>query len=233
MSTESKVRIYKTCVRSVLTYAAETRAEISYTKRLLKKTKIKVLRSIREISLRHRIRNKDTLKDTSPRCGEMDTSTTTWVEGWCRQNGHKKDCEMGKNTKIKNRKTTRKVTEKMAGRPAPVIAVITEKTGSNPQPRRRWRKGYTSLQLWDLQSCFIPITTEPQIRQNPIFGASSISSTPRLYRSSDQSTSLFGLRWQGTPCPAIPLHRIYNRQYSMNYSEQIHHKLLPWEKSCE
>lgn len=64
MSMESKVRIYRTCVRPVLTYAAETRAETSHTKRLLRTTEMKVLRSIRGISLRDRVRNEDTLRET-------------------------------------------------------------------------------------------------------------------------------------------------------------------------
>ncbi|XP_048520668.1 uncharacterized protein LOC125503803 [Dendroctonus ponderosae] len=46
MSRGSKVRIYKTCVRPVMTYAAETRAENTTTKRLLRTTEMRVLRSI-------------------------------------------------------------------------------------------------------------------------------------------------------------------------------------------
>jgi len=36
MSTENKMRIYKTCIRPILTYAAEIRAETSKTKKELK-----------------------------------------------------------------------------------------------------------------------------------------------------------------------------------------------------
>lgn len=46
MSTRSKVRIYKTCVRPVMTYAIETRAENTITKRLLRTTEMRTLRSI-------------------------------------------------------------------------------------------------------------------------------------------------------------------------------------------
>ena len=43
MSIESKMQIYKTCVRSILTYATATRAESAATKQLLRKTEIKIL----------------------------------------------------------------------------------------------------------------------------------------------------------------------------------------------
>lgn len=46
MSTEGKIRIYKACVRPVLTYAAETRAETSQTTRMMRTTEMKVLRTI-------------------------------------------------------------------------------------------------------------------------------------------------------------------------------------------
>ena len=46
MSIESKVRLYKTCIRLVMTYAIETRVETVATKKLLRTTKIKTLRSI-------------------------------------------------------------------------------------------------------------------------------------------------------------------------------------------
>ena len=40
MSTDCKVRIYKTNVRSVLTYASETSAETTYTQQLLRTTEM-------------------------------------------------------------------------------------------------------------------------------------------------------------------------------------------------
>ena len=42
MSIESKTRIYKTCVRPIMTYATETAA----TKQMLRTTEIKILRLI-------------------------------------------------------------------------------------------------------------------------------------------------------------------------------------------
>ncbi|XP_011631965.1 uncharacterized protein LOC105423758 [Pogonomyrmex barbatus] len=47
ISARSKIRIYKTCVRPILTYIAETRAETSKTKRIMRATKIKILRTIK------------------------------------------------------------------------------------------------------------------------------------------------------------------------------------------
>ena len=41
---EAKTRIYKTVIRTILTYAAETRSESSKLKRLLKATDMKIVR---------------------------------------------------------------------------------------------------------------------------------------------------------------------------------------------
>lgn len=54
MNLESKVRIYKACVRPLLTYAAETRAKTSNT-RMMRTTDLKVLRIITEITREYRI----------------------------------------------------------------------------------------------------------------------------------------------------------------------------------
>ena len=64
MTLESKVRIYKTCVRPIMTYAAETRADTAKTKRMLRTTEMKTLRAITGISLMDRVRN-DTIRDTT------------------------------------------------------------------------------------------------------------------------------------------------------------------------
>lgn len=55
MSKESKIQIFKACVRPGLTYSSKTRAETSNTKR---STEMKVLRTIRGIILSDRIGNK-------------------------------------------------------------------------------------------------------------------------------------------------------------------------------
>ena len=57
MSAESRVRIYKTSVRPVLTYAAESRADTISTQQLLKKTEIRIIRTIQEKTLRDRVRS--------------------------------------------------------------------------------------------------------------------------------------------------------------------------------
>ena len=63
MSTESKVKIYKTTVRPILTYAAETRADTSKTKQLLRTTEMNTLRTIVGKTRRDRIRNVDVRKE--------------------------------------------------------------------------------------------------------------------------------------------------------------------------
>jgi hypothetical protein len=57
MSTECKVRIYKTNVRPVLTYASETRAETTHTQQLLRTTDMKIIRAIHGKTLRDKIRS--------------------------------------------------------------------------------------------------------------------------------------------------------------------------------
>ncbi|XP_044744146.1 uncharacterized protein LOC123306294 [Coccinella septempunctata] len=59
MSHKAKTRIYKACVRPVLTYAAETRAETSTTKRMARTTEMRILRSIKGITLRDHVRSSD------------------------------------------------------------------------------------------------------------------------------------------------------------------------------
>ena len=64
MSTESKVRIYKTIVRPVLTYASETRAETTYTQQLLWTIEMKTIRATHGKTLRDKIRS-DQLRQLS------------------------------------------------------------------------------------------------------------------------------------------------------------------------
>ena len=64
MSTESKVRIYKTIVRPVLTYASETRAETTYTQQLLRTIEMKTIRATHGKTLRDKIRS-DQLRQLS------------------------------------------------------------------------------------------------------------------------------------------------------------------------
>lgn len=59
MSQKSKTRLYKACVRPVLTYAAETRSETSTTKRMARTTEMRILRCIKGVTLRDRVRSAD------------------------------------------------------------------------------------------------------------------------------------------------------------------------------
>lgn len=59
MSAKSKVRIYKTCVRPVLTYAAKTRASTITTHKLLRTTEMRIIKAINGKTLRDRIRSND------------------------------------------------------------------------------------------------------------------------------------------------------------------------------
>lgn len=57
LCTRSKVRIYRTCIRPILTYAAETREETSKTKKIIRTTEMKILRTIKGVTLREQIRS--------------------------------------------------------------------------------------------------------------------------------------------------------------------------------
>ena len=59
MTIESKMMIYKTTVRPITTYGAETRAETERTKQFLRTTEMKTLRSAINVTLWDRMRNKD------------------------------------------------------------------------------------------------------------------------------------------------------------------------------
>lgn len=56
MNIKSKMRIYKTCIRPIMTYAAETRAETTPTKRILRTAEMRTLRNITGNTLRYRRR---------------------------------------------------------------------------------------------------------------------------------------------------------------------------------
>lgn len=56
MFTDSNDRIYKTVVRTILTYAVETRAETKKTMNLMTAAEMETLRTIKGVSLRDQIR---------------------------------------------------------------------------------------------------------------------------------------------------------------------------------
>ncbi|XP_014614928.1 PREDICTED: uncharacterized protein LOC106792919 [Polistes canadensis] len=69
MSIKSKTRIYKTCIRPIKTYAAETNAESTITERIMRTTEVKTLRTITENSLKGRRSNKEIGEECETQCG--------------------------------------------------------------------------------------------------------------------------------------------------------------------
>ena len=63
-STDCKVRIYKTNVRPVLTYASEPRAETTYAQQPLRTTEMKIISAVHGKTLRDKIRS-DQLRQLS------------------------------------------------------------------------------------------------------------------------------------------------------------------------
>jgi len=63
MRRDSKVRIYKTCIRPIMTYGIETREESNETKRMLRVAEMKTLRTIMGKTRIDRIRNTDIRKN--------------------------------------------------------------------------------------------------------------------------------------------------------------------------
>ena len=59
LSPEGKVRIYKTFVRPVITYGAESRADTTLTKQLLRTTEMRIIRTIHGKTIRDKIRSED------------------------------------------------------------------------------------------------------------------------------------------------------------------------------
>ena len=57
MKISSKIRIYKTCVRPIMTYGMECRADTTITKSALRVSEMRTLRSIAGLTLRDRVRN--------------------------------------------------------------------------------------------------------------------------------------------------------------------------------
>ena len=62
MLKRSKVRIYKTCVRPILAYGIETRADTFRTKSPFRTTEMKTLRPIAGVTLHDRVRNSEIRK---------------------------------------------------------------------------------------------------------------------------------------------------------------------------
>lgn len=120
LKTESKVKIYKTAVRPIITYAAETRPDTSRTLQMMRTVEMKTLRSIQGKTIYDRVRN----EDIRMQCGIQD------IGRWVRQrrrfwNKHIK--RMEDNRLVKNAKTNNPVGKRPQGRPP-----------------KRWRECWTS-----------------------------------------------------------------------------------------
>ncbi|XP_060530090.1 uncharacterized protein LOC132704215 [Cylas formicarius] len=59
MRKDSKIRIYKTCIRPIMTYGTEVREDTNKTKQMLRVAEIKTLRTIVGKTRRDRVRNTD------------------------------------------------------------------------------------------------------------------------------------------------------------------------------
>ena len=59
LSPEGKIRINKSCVRPLITYGAETRADSTLTKQLLRTTEMRIIRTIHVKTIRDKIRSED------------------------------------------------------------------------------------------------------------------------------------------------------------------------------
>ncbi|XP_015177010.1 PREDICTED: uncharacterized protein LOC107066683 [Polistes dominula] len=74
--TETKARIYKTTIRPIMTYCAETRPDSAKIKRLLETTEMKILRKIRKIA-RKTLLDKERSEKIRRTC--QTENTNEWV----------------------------------------------------------------------------------------------------------------------------------------------------------
>ena len=116
-----KTRIYKTCVRPIMTYGIETRAETTTTKRMARTLEMKTLRSIVGVTLRDRIRS-SIIRD---RCDIQD------VIRWGRQ----------------RRRMWHEHVKRMNNQRLPYKALNGKPTTSRPpgRPPKRWRDSWDSI----------------------------------------------------------------------------------------
>ena len=131
MRTESKVRIYKTCVRPILTYGIEARADTVRTKSMLRTTEMKTLRAIAGKTLRDRVRN-TTIREV---CDVQD------VVRWGRQ----------------RLRFWHQHVERMNASRMPYVALHGVPNGQRPpgRPPKRWKDSWSSASQEDT-----PATTD-------------------------------------------------------------------------
>lgn len=110
LNIESKVKIYKTCVRPIMTYGADTRADTSQTKRLMRTAEMNTLRAIVSKTRFDRVRNQDVRKECN--ITDVETFITTRKREW---SSH---VDRADNTRlIKAAKTLRPRGKREVGRP--------------------------------------------------------------------------------------------------------------------
>ena len=121
MSTESKVKIYKAMVRPVMTYGAETRAETSRTKQLIRTVEMNTLRAIVGKTRLDRVRN-STVRE---QCRVQDVSKFVKVrrKAW--------------NEHVSRAGDTR------------LIKIVRDKTGRKEISRKRWAQSWVSTSIED------------------------------------------------------------------------------------
>ncbi|XP_050516917.1 uncharacterized protein LOC126891697 [Diabrotica virgifera virgifera] len=110
LNTESKVKIYKTTIRPIITYASETKPDTNRTLQMMRTVEMRTLRSIQGKTLRDRIR----CEDVRQNYGIQD------IGRWFRQrrrywNKHKKKIEDSRL--VKSAKTNNPVGKRPQGRP--------------------------------------------------------------------------------------------------------------------
>ncbi|KAI4476135.1 hypothetical protein M0804_013842 [Polistes exclamans] len=120
MSIKSKARIYKTCIRPIKTYAAETSAESTITERIRRTTEVRTLRAITETSLKDRRRNKEIRKESKTQC------VVKWIK--------------------RRRREWRDHVERMNDSRLPKVAKTGKIGTTRPpgKPRRKWHESWIS-----------------------------------------------------------------------------------------
>lgn len=120
MRMDSKIKIYKTCVRPAMTYAIEAREDTNKTKSMLRVAEMKVLRAITGKTRRDHVRN----TDIREQCGVQD------IVRWGRQ----------------RRREWYDHVKRMAEDRLPRIALEGTPVGNRPpgRPPKRWRDSWQS-----------------------------------------------------------------------------------------
>ncbi|XP_056639353.1 uncharacterized protein LOC130446869 [Diorhabda sublineata] len=123
----SKIRIYKTCIRPIITYGTEVREDTNKTKKMLRVAEMKTLRTIVDKTRRDRVRN----TDIKEQCGIQDT--VRW----------------GNQRKRQWYNHVRRMDENRL----PRIVLVNNPLGSRPpgRPPKRWKVSWQSTSQEKMQ----------------------------------------------------------------------------------